>query len=128
GSWPSDGVLERQWRDRETRQHLLAEPMKVEPVLAHCAHRYLADGGGSALLQLVADKSGPDPRDWLVRSYEPALQMLPQRDRAGVAAQLHRFASPMATCEEAAVRDYDGTVPDAGRAAAQNRLLAWRSA
>lgn len=128
GRWPDDRAIERQWRDREARQHLLVEPMKVEPVLAHCAHRYLADGGRSALLRSVAAKAGPDPRDWLTRSYEPALQLLPQRYRAGITAEVHRFASPMIAEEEAAVRGYDVTVADAGRAAAQNELEGWMAA
>ncbi|MFK5634974.1 MULTISPECIES: DUF6395 domain-containing protein [unclassified Ornithinimicrobium] len=128
GRWPADRALERQWRDTESRQHLLDEPMKVEPVLAHCAHRYLADGGGSTLLRLVAAKSGPDPRDWLTRSYEPALDLLPQHYRSGIAQRLHRFAHPMTAEEEAVVRGYDVTVPDAGRAAAQDELRRWMAA
>lgn len=125
GSWPSDRVLERQWRDTESRQHLLVEPMKVEPVLAHCAHRYLADGGGSALMRLVAAKAGPDPRDWLTRSYEPALDLLPQRYRPAITERVHRFAHPMSAEEEATVRGYDVTGPDADRAAAQDELQRW---
>lgn len=128
GRWPVDGAIERQWRDREARQHLLAEPMKVEPVLAHCVHRYLTDGGRSTLLQLVAAKCGPDPREWLSRSYEPALQLLPERYRSGIAEKLHRFAAPMTAHELAAVRGYDVTAPDAGRAAAQDQLLDWMDA
>lgn len=125
GRWPVDRVLERQWRDTESRQHLLSEPMKVEPVLAHCAHRYLADGGDSPLLRLVAAKSGPDPRTWLARSYTPALELLPQRYRSAITDRLHQFAPAMSAEEEAAVRSYDVTVPDAGRAAASEELQRW---
>ena len=125
GTWPPDRVVERQWRDKESRRHLLAEPMKVEPVLAHCAHRYLTHGGRSSLLRLVAAKAGPDPRDWLTRSYEPALELLPPRYRPEIAERLHRFASPMSHEEEQAVRGYDVTVPDDRRTAAQAALRRW---
>lgn len=128
GRWPGDRALERQWRDREARQHLLAEPMKVEPVLAHGVHRYLAQGGRSDLLRLVAAKAGPDPRDWLVRSYEPALQLLPERYRPAITEEVHRFAPPMSADEEAAVRAYDVTLPDDRRAAAQVELERWMAA
>ncbi|MGC5585392.1 DUF6395 domain-containing protein [Ornithinimicrobium sp. W1665] len=125
GAWPSDRVLERQWRGTESRQHLLAEPMKVEPVLAHCAHRYLADGGTSELMRLVAAKAGPDPRTWLARSYEPALDLIPARYRALITEQVHRYAIPMSAEQEAAVRGYDVTGPDPGREAAQDELRRW---
>lgn len=125
GRWPADRVLERQLRGTEARQHLLAEPMKVEPVLAHCAHRYLSDRGSSDLLGMVAAKSGPDPRDWLTRSYEPALGMLPDRYRLGIAERLHNYTSPMTADEEQTLRSYDVTVADASRAAAQNDLRRW---
>ena len=128
GAWPSEKVLERQWRGTESRQHLLAEPMKVEPVLAHCAHRYLADGGGNELLRIVAAKAGPDPRAWLVRSYEPALDLLPTRYRDAIADRLHEYALPMSADEEAAVRAYDVTGPDPGRASAQEDLHRWMAA
>lgn len=128
GRWPTDGVLERQLRGTEARRHLLAEPMKVEPVLAHCAHRYLADGGRSDLLRIVAAKSGPDPRDWLTRSYEPALGLLPDRYRPGIARRLHTFASPMTADEEQTLRGYDVTVTDPSRAAAQDDLRRWMDA
>ncbi|MDO5740911.1 MAG: DUF6395 domain-containing protein [Ornithinimicrobium sp.] len=125
GRWPTDRVLERQWRDTEARQHLLSEPMKVEPVLGHCAHRYLSERGGSALLRLVAAKSGPDPLEWLTRSYEPSLELLPLRYRTEITERLHRFAAAMSIREEAAVRGYDVTVPAPSRAAAQEELQSW---
>ncbi|WP_440901326.1 DUF6395 domain-containing protein, partial [Actinosynnema sp.] len=128
GRWPSDRALERQWRDTETRQHLLASPMKVEPVLAHAAHRHLADGGSSELLRLVAAKAGPDPRAWLVRSYPPALELLPERYREEVAERLGEYAEPMSPEESAAVRAYDVTGPDAARVAAQEDLERWYAA
>lgn len=126
GRWPSAHVLERQWRGAEPRGHLLADPVKVEPVIAHTSHAYLAAGGDSALLRLVADKVGPDPLPWLDRSYEPALELVPEPYRAEIADRLHRVAPPMSAAEEQAVRDYD--VRSVDRAAAQQALAAWLDA
>ncbi|GAA4883105.1 DUF6395 domain-containing protein [Serinicoccus chungangensis] len=123
GRWPSASALERQWRGAEPRAHLLADPIKVEPVVAHAVHRYLADGGDSALLRLVAAKVGPDPLTWLPRSFDPALELVPEPYRHDVADWLHRVAPPMSPAEEQAVRDYD--VRDEDRAAAQQALVDW---
>ena len=126
GAWPSAPALERQWRGQEPRGHLLADPIKVEPVIARTVHRYLADGGDSALMRLVAAKTGPDPMDWLDRSYEPALALVPERYRREVAERLHRVAPPMSAEEEAAVRSYD--VRGLDRSRAQAGLEAWFAA
>lgn len=126
GRWPTAAQLERQWRGAETRAYLLADPIKVEPVIAHTVHRYLADGGDSELLRLVADKVGPDPLPWLARSYEPALAQLPADYRAQIADRVHRVAPPMGAEEEGAVRAYD--VQGQDRVAAQAALEAWFAA
>ena len=123
GEWPATDVLERQWRGAEPRGHLLADPIKVEPVVAHTVHRYLADGGRSTLMGLVADKVGPDPLPWLARSYEPALELVPEHYRAEITDRLHRVAPPMSPAEEQAVRDYDVRGED--RVAAQQALASW---
>ncbi|ANS80536.1 hypothetical protein SGUI_3140 [Serinicoccus hydrothermalis] len=123
GTWPDAAALERQWRGLEPRGHLLADPIKVEPVVAHTVHRYLAGGGDSELLRLVAAKTGPDPLDWLDRSYEPALALVPERYRQEVADRVHRVAPPMKPSEEEAVRAYE--VRGLDRSQAQADLEAW---
>lgn len=126
GSWPTGPELDRLWSRAEPRQHLLADPIKVEPVVAHTAHRYLAQGGDSEVLRLVVAKTGPDPLPWLTRSYEPALELVPDRYRQQVRERLHAYAPPMSRQEEAAVRAYDvvdGAHP--GRGAAQRDLQTW---
>ncbi|MFK5690535.1 DUF6395 domain-containing protein [Ornithinimicrobium sp. LYQ92] len=129
GSWPDDHVLQRQWRGVEPRQHLLADPIKVEPVVSHCVHRYLADGGADPLLRLVVAKTGPDPLPWLTRSYPPALEHLPAPYRQEVQQRLLTVAEPMTAEQEQAVRDYAVPGPeDPSRAAAQRELEAWLAA
>ncbi|WP_151526224.1 DUF6395 domain-containing protein [Serinicoccus kebangsaanensis] len=123
GRWPTAEALERQWRGEEPRAHLLADPIKVEPVVAHTVHRYLAAGGDSTLLRLVAEKTGPDPLEWLERSYEPALELVPEGYRDEVAARLHRIAPPMTRAQEQTVRAYDVRALD--RTRAQARLEEW---
>lgn len=126
GSWPDDHVLQRQWRGVEPRQHLLADPIKVEPVVSHCVHRYLAGGGTDPLLRLVVAKTGPDPLPWLTRSYPPALEHLPAPYRQEVQQRLLTVAEPMTAEQEQAVRDYAVPGPeDPARAAAQRELEAW---
>lgn len=129
GAWPDDAALDRQWQGVEPRQHLLADPIKVEPVVAHCVHRHLADGGGSPLLSRVAAKTGADPLSWLIRSYSPALDHLPDRYRSEIEASLRSVADPMSPQEEQAVRDYAVPSPqDPTRRAAQQELVAWLAA
>lgn len=123
GRWPPEKELERVWSGTEPRTHLLQTPIKVEPVIAHTVHRYLADGGRSRLMELVAAKTGPDPLSWLGRSYEPALHHLPTRYRDEIAERVHRVAAPMTAAEEESVRGYDVTSVD--RAAEQSALECW---
>lgn len=123
GDWPSVASFERQWRGAEPRSHLLADPIKVEPVIAHLAHRLLSDGVDSELMRLVVDKVGPDPLTWLTHSFDPALESLPERYRAEIADRVHAVAPPMSAQDEEAVRAYDVRGQD--RASAQRALSDW---
>lgn len=133
GTWPEREALELMLREPEPRSHLLADPIKVEPVVAHCVHRYLADTPPhrrSEVLDLVAAKVGPDPLPWLRRSYEPALDLLPARYVAECRALVRRWAEPMSGDEEQAVVGYRlrPATKDPARADAQERLTAWYAA
>jgi hypothetical protein len=125
GEWPSPGELDRLFRVPEARGVLAKYPIRHEDVVAWTAGRYR---GRHRLMRLLAARTWADrlELDWLTRFYGPSMDLLPERHRAVITANLEGYLDRMTAQDESAMRAWDmhAMLADPATEASRDALIA----
>jgi len=125
GEWPSAAELDRLFRVPEAQRVLAKYPIKHEDVVAWTVGRY---EGRHRLMRMLAARTQADrlDLDWLTRYYGPSMDLLPERHRAAVTANLEGYLGRMTAQDEAAMRawDMDPMLADPATQASRDALIA----
>jgi galactonate dehydratase len=106
GRWPGADQVRRMLRNGQALADLTAVPMPLECSLVDSLSRY---DGDDPLLVLLRDHVCRDGADahWMGLHYAPALDLLDERYREGVAERVARHVKPMRDDEIEAFRNWD---------------------
>jgi hypothetical protein len=122
---PSPGELDRLFRVPEARGVLAKYPIRHEDVVAWTAGRYR---GRHRLMRLLAARTWADrlELDWLTRFYGPSMDLLPERHRAVITANLEGYLDRMTAQDESAMRAWDmhAMLADPATEASRDALIA----
>ncbi|PYI68810.1 hypothetical protein CVV68_05880 [Arthrobacter livingstonensis] len=89
-----------------TPTYLDRNPLKHEGVIAFMAERYPVDLD-QGIMRMLQDKVGGYPTGWMLHTYTPALQFIPEDYRELTAASLREYMPEMNDEEVQTVESWD---------------------